>query len=66
MDISGVVSAIANMGFPAVFCVIMIWLNHEQAKGHREELQTMREALEHNTEALQELKLYIYSDRKGA
>ena len=66
MDVSGVVSAIANMGFPAVFCVIMIWLNHEQAKSHKEELQAMREALNHNTEALKELKCYIYSERKGA
>lgn len=66
MDVSGVVSSIANMGFPAVFCVIMIWLNHEQSKVHKEEMTAMREALEHNTEALRELKLYIYSERKGA
>lgn len=66
MDVSGVVTAIANMGFPAVFCVIMLWINHEQAKSHREEMTAMREALEHNTEALRELKLFIYSERKGA
>ena len=64
MDVSGVVTSIANLGFPAVCCVLMIWLNHEQSKVHKEELQAMREALNHNTEALKELKCYIYSERK--
>lgn len=66
MDVSGVVSAIANMGFPAVFCVIMIWLNHEQNSQHKEELSGLKEALDNNTQALTELKIYLYSERKGA
>lgn len=66
MDVSGVVSAIANMGFPAVFCVIMIWLNYEQSKEHKEEIKSFKEALDNNTQALNELKIYLYSERKGA
>lgn len=66
MDVSGVVSAIANMGFPAVFCVIMIWLNHEQSQAHKEELKTLRESLDNNTQAITELRMMLYTERKGA
>ncbi len=66
MDISGVVSSIANMGFPAVLCVVMIWLNHEQSQAHKEELKALRESLDNNTQALNDLKIYLYSERKGA
>lgn len=67
MDISGVVSSIANMGFPAVLCIIMIWLNHEQAQAHKEELQNLKTAIDNNTQAITELRIMMYSDnQKGA
>lgn len=66
MDVSGVVSSIANMGFPAVFCVVMIWLNHEQAQAHKEELKALKESLDNNTQAISELRMMLYTERKGA
>lgn len=66
MDVAGVVSYIANMGFPAVLCIVMIWLNHEQAKQHKEELSALQDAIKNNTEAINELKILLYSEKKSA
>lgn len=66
MDIAGVVGYIANMGFPAVLCVIMIWLNHEQSQQHKEELTALQDAIKNNTEAINELKILLYTENKSA
>ena len=66
MDVAGVVSYIANMGFPAVLCIVMIWINHEQAKQHKEELNSLQEAIKNNTEAIHELKIFLYTENKSA
>lgn len=62
MELYDIVQYIANMGFPAVLCVVMIWLNHEQAKAHKEELKSLKEAIDNNTQALSELRLLMYTE----
>ena len=65
MGIVEVVSYIADMGFPAVLCIVMIWLNHEQAKQHKEELTALQSAIKNNTEAINDLKILLCSEKSA-
>lgn len=62
MDFNIIMESIANMGFPALVCIIMIWINREMSKQHQEELKSVREAIDNNTKAITELKISIYSN----
>lgn len=62
MDFNTIMGSIANMGFPAIVCIIMIWINREMSKQHQEELKSVREAIDNNTKAITELKISMYSN----
>lgn len=62
MDFNTIMESITNMGFPAIVCIIMIWINREMSKQHQEELKSVREAIDNNTKAITELKISIYSN----
>lgn len=57
MDIGGVASAIANLGFPAVMCAILFWYMDSNNRRHREEIKDMRDARQH------EFELYVQEAR---
>lgn len=59
MDIQSIVNAISTVGFPAIVCIILIYINWKQQERHQNEIQTMTEAINNNTVALKELITYI-------
>lgn len=66
MDLNTIISAIGSVGFPIVACIAIAWFfnkvneNYRQdikelTASHKEEAQSMRDALNNNTLALQKL-----------
>lgn len=64
MDFNTIISAIGSVGFPIVACIAIAWFfnkvneNYRQdikelTASHKEEAQSMRDALNNNTLALQ-------------
>lgn len=53
--------AVASVGFPIVVALIMIYVTWVQNKTHREEMNSLKEALNNNTIAL--TKLYEKLDK---
>lgn len=68
MDLNSIMQSIGNMGFPAIVCIIMIWINREQTKSYKEDLKSLKEALDQNTKAVTELRMLLYTEtrEKGA
>lgn len=68
MDFNSIMQSIGNMGFPAIVCIIMIWINREQTKSYKEDLKSLKEALDQNTKAVTELRMLLYTEtrEKGA
>lgn len=56
MDVGTIVSLIGSLGFPIVMCLIILKMMSDNNKTHKEEINKMTDALEHNTQALIELK----------
>lgn len=59
MDMNEIVSAVMQLGFPAVAFGGMFWWNIQLTNMLREEQQKNREAIVNNTAALMELKNVI-------
>ena len=66
MDFNTIIGAIGSVGFPIVACIVIAWFlykvneNYRQdikelTASHKEEAQSMRDALNNNTLALQKL-----------
>lgn len=66
MDFNTIIEAIGSVGFPIVACIVIAWFfnkvneNYRQdikelTASHKEEAQSMRDALNNNTLALQKL-----------
>lgn len=68
MDFNSIMQSISNMGFPAIVCIIMIWINREQTKSFKEDLKSLKESLDQNTKAVTELRMLLYTEtrEKGA
>lgn len=55
MDISNVISIIANVGYPIAMSLILLYYMRENDKTHDEEVSNLRSALENNTIVMQQL-----------
>ena len=55
MDIQVLMAAISSVGFPIVMCGIMAYYVKYTEDKHREEINSIREALENNTIAITKL-----------
>lgn len=64
MDFNSIMQSISNMGFPAIVCIIMIWINREQTKSFKEDLNSLKEALDQNTKAVTELRMLLYTETR--
>lgn len=49
------VNIISTVGFPIAMCVILLYMQTEQSKEHKNETQAFTEALNENTLVLQKL-----------
>ena len=50
-----IVSVITTVGFPIACCLILFWFVYHQNKDHKEEVNSLRDALENNTVVMQKL-----------
>jgi hypothetical protein len=55
MDINTVTTAISTLGFPIVMCGAMFWYMLKEKDSHKEEMNSVTEALNNNTLILQKL-----------
>lgn len=57
MDINVILQAVSTVGFPIVCCGALFWKMNRDNERHRQEMETLRTAIENNTAALIELKV---------
>lgn len=63
MDWSAMGQMIGTLGFPIVACIALFYFMREQLAEHKEEINSLKSALEANTIALIELKGLIEHER---
>lgn len=63
MTVQEIVSAVMQLGFPAVAFGGMFWWNIQLTKMYREDQQKNREAIVNNTAAMLELKNVMQSGK---
>lgn len=56
MDMNLILQAISTVGFPICACGALFWLVNKLESEHKQEVNSLREIIERNTEALIELK----------
>ena len=64
MDATQASQLISSVGFPIVACMIMWKTLQDSTEAHKEEMDAMKESLNHNTVVLMELKTLIQSLHK--
>ena len=55
MDFTTLTSLIGSLGFPIVCCGALFWFLNEMTKRHKEELESLSEAIDNNTKVMNEL-----------
>ena len=55
MDVNSITTAISTLGFPIVMCGAMFWYMLKEKDSHKEEMNSVTEALNNNTLILQKL-----------
>lgn len=59
MEMMDLTQIISTVGFPIAAYIAMFWYMIRQSESHKEEMDTVKEALNANTAALIELKSYL-------
>lgn len=59
MDIQVIGQLVASLGFPIVACGAMFWMVNKQEERHGEEIGSLRQTIEDNTNVLASLKELI-------
>ena len=55
MDVQVLTSLIGSLGFPIVCCIGLFWYLTKTAKQHKEEMDKMSEAINNNTNVMNQL-----------
>lgn len=55
MDVTMLTDLVSNLGFPIVVCAAMFWYINKTEERHKEEVDTLRQALDANTQAVTQL-----------
>lgn len=55
MDVNGLSTLIANLGFPIACVIAMFWMWNKEREEHRKETDQLREAVVNNTRAMENL-----------
>lgn len=66
MDVNAVTTAISTLGFPIVMCGAMFWYMLKEKDTHKEEMNSVTEALNNNTLILQKLCDRLDGDKHGS
>ncbi len=56
MDVTQIMQAIGSLGFPIVACCALFYYLSKEQESHKEEMNSMKEALDRNTVVMTELK----------
>lgn len=56
MDATQIMQAIGSLGFPIVACCALFYYLNKEQESHKEEMNSMRDALDRNTTIMTELK----------
>lgn len=59
MDMQLIMNMISTLGFPIVVAVALFWYINKQNENHKEEINSLRETIQDNTNILHELKELI-------
>lgn len=59
MDVQLITSLIGSLGFPIVCCIALFWYLTKTAKQHKEEMDRMSEAINNNTNVMNQLILKL-------
>ena len=65
MDVNALMTIIGSLGFPIVACIGLFWMLYKQNEIHREESQSMKEAINELKVAIVELTAKIERDNNG-
>lgn len=56
MDAEAIIQAISTLGFPIVMCAALLYYLNLERVSHKEEMESMKDALDRNTVIMTELK----------
>lgn len=56
MDINAITALIGSVGFPIVMCLLMLKFMKESEDSHKEEINSLKDSYNKNTQVLTELK----------
>lgn len=56
MEPDAIIQAIGTLGFPIVMCAALLYYLNLERESHREEMTSMKDALDRNTVIMTELK----------
>lgn len=59
MDVANITSMISSVGFPIVACIFMAYMLKDITEKHQTEMNSMRDALDSNTNAISKLETLI-------
>lgn len=59
MDIQVISNVITTLGFPIVVAGALFWYINKKDENHKEEIKSLRDSLDRNTNILEELKTLI-------
>lgn len=56
MEPDAIIQAVSTLGFPIVMCAALLYYLNLERESHKEEMNSMRDALDRNTTIMTELK----------
>lgn len=56
MEPNSIIQAVSTLGFPIVMCAALLYYLNLERESHKEEMNSMRDALDRNTTIMTELK----------
>lgn len=56
MDANAITSLIGSVGFPIVMCLLMVKLMKDSEDSHKQEIDSLKDALNNNTQVLTKLQ----------
>lgn len=65
MDAQEIMTVIGSLGFPIVMCIIMVRLIFTMEESHKEEVNSLKESLNNNTNVLAKLETMLGIYMKG-
>ena len=59
MELTELGQLIGTLGFPIVACCVVFWYLQKESENHKQEMSSMRDAVNANTSVIAELKMIM-------